>query len=49
VLPLTVVNNALRAIANEGAGLAACGVPLAILMLWAAVAFAAALAWFRWE
>jgi len=48
-LPLTVVNNGLRAIMNEGAGLAACAMPLAILVAWAVAAFACALAWFRWE
>lgn len=48
-LPLTVVNNALRAIMNEGAGLAACAVPLAILGGWTLVTFAVALRIFRWE
>ncbi len=48
-LPLTIVNNALRAIMNEGAGLAAMTVPLATLGGWMVVAFALALAWFRWE
>lgn len=48
-LPLTVVNNALRAIMNEGAGLAACSAPLAILGAWTLVTFAVALRIFRWE
>jgi ABC-type multidrug transport system permease subunit len=48
-LPLTVVNNALRAILNEGAGLAAMTAPLAILAAWTAVGFVLALRLFRWE
>ena len=35
-LPLTAVNNALRAIMNEGAGLAGVSMPLAILVAWGA-------------
>jgi ABC-2 type transport system permease protein len=49
VLPLTVVNNALRAIMSEGAGLAAMAAPLAILAAWMIVSFALALRLFRWE
>jgi ABC-type multidrug transport system permease subunit len=48
-LPLTVVNNALRAIMNEGAGLAAMTVPLIVLGLWGVASFALALRLFRWE
>lgn len=48
-LPLTQANDALRAIMNEGAGLAAVALPLAVLVAWALAAFAAALAIFRWE
>lgn len=48
-LPLTAVNNALRAIMNEGAGLAGVSVPIAILMAWGIASFFAALALFRWE
>ena len=48
-LPLTAVNNALRAIMNEGAGLAAVSVPIAILIAWGIASFFAALALFRWE
>ena len=48
-LPLTVVNNALRAIMNEGAGLGASAAPLAILGAWTLVAFVLALRMFRWE
>ncbi len=48
-LPLTAVNNALRAIMNEGAGLAAVSMPIAIIVAWGVAGFFAALAMFRWE
>jgi len=48
-LPLTAVNNALRAIANEGASLAGVAVPIAIITAWGVVSFFAALRLFRWE
>jgi ABC-2 type transport system permease protein len=48
-LPLTVLNNALRAIMNEGTGLTACIGPLAILGAWTLLPFAVALRIFRWE
>ena len=48
-LPLTVVNNALRAIMNESAGLSAMAWPLAALGAWTVVCFALALRLFRWE
>lgn len=48
-LPLTAVNNALRAIMNEGAGLGAVAGDLGILAAWGVVSFAIALALFRWE
>lgn len=48
-LPLTAVNNALRAVMNEGAGMEAVAVPLAIIVAWGVVSFFAALALFRWE
>ena len=48
-LPLTVVNNALRAILNEGAGLAAMSMPIAILTAWTLAGFVVALRLFRWE
>jgi hypothetical protein len=48
-LPLTAVNNALRAIMNEGAGLAAVAAPIAIIAAWGVAGFFAALALFRWE
>jgi ABC transporter DrrB family efflux protein len=48
-LPLTAVNNALRAIMNEGAGLAAVLAPVGIIVTWGVAGFFAALALFRWE
>jgi len=48
-LPLTAVNNALRAIMNEGAGLAAVAAPIGIVVAWGVAGFFAALALFRWE
>jgi ABC transporter DrrB family efflux protein len=48
-LPLTIVNDALRAIMNEGMGLAGVVGPLLVLGVWAAVSFVLALVLFRWE
>ncbi len=48
-LPLTLANDALRAIANEGAGLAAVAPQLAALAAWGVVTFVIAVRIFRWE
>lgn len=48
-LPLTALNDALRAVMNEGAGLAAVAAPVAILAAWGVVTFATALKIFRWQ
>ncbi|MCC6128920.1 MAG: ABC transporter permease [Acidobacteria bacterium] len=48
-LPLTAVNQALRAVINEGASLGAVSGQLAILAVWGAVSFAIALWIFRWK
>ncbi len=48
-LPLTALNNALRAITNEGAGLAAIATPAVIVGLWGLVSFVVAVRIFRWE
>jgi ABC-2 type transport system permease protein len=48
-LPLTVLNDALRAVVNDGAGLAAVGLSIAILSLWGVVSFTIALRIFRWQ
>jgi ABC-type multidrug transport system permease subunit len=47
-LPLTQLNNALRAVILEGKPLLALWLPLGALALWGGVSFAAALKWFRW-
>ena len=47
-LPLTALNDGLRAVMNEGAGLAALAPQAALLAAVAAVTFAAALRLFRW-
>lgn len=48
-LPLTVLNDALRAVVNEGADLRQMARPLAVLSAWALVSFAGALKLFRWS
>jgi ABC-type multidrug transport system permease subunit len=48
-LPLTAVNNALRAIMNEGAGLPMVLVPIGIVVAWGIASFFASLVLFRWE
>ena len=48
-LPLTPLNDALRAVMLEGASLASQGLELAILVGYAAVTFTLALYWFRWN
>lgn len=47
-LPLTALNDALRAVMNEGAGAAQVGGHLAALAVGGMLAFAAGLRWFRW-
>jgi ABC-2 type transport system permease protein len=48
-LPLTALNDALRAVANEGAGLHETAAPVLVLAAWGIVSFAAALRFFRWS
>jgi ABC-type multidrug transport system permease subunit len=48
-LPLTALNDALRAVMLEGKGLAAIAGALAVLVAWGLVSFAAALKIFRWQ
>jgi ABC-type multidrug transport system permease subunit len=48
-LPLTALNDALRAVINEGSSITACGLELGVLALWCVVSFALALRWFRWQ
>jgi ABC-2 type transport system permease protein len=48
-LPLTAVNDALRAVMNEGAGLFDVGGELFVLAMWGVVCFQLALRLFRWQ
>jgi ABC-type multidrug transport system permease subunit len=48
-LPLTALNNALRAVMLEGAGLAPLLPELALLAAWGAISFVVALKVFRWQ
>src|SRR5664280_492669 len=48
-LPLTALNDALRAVINDGAPLAATAHELLVMAAWAAVSFALALRLFRWQ
>ena len=48
-LPLTALNDALRAVMIEGTSLAGVTSQLAILVAWTVVGFALALFWFRWH
>jgi ABC-type polysaccharide/polyol phosphate export permease len=48
-LPLTAVNDALRALTNEGAGWAAVAPSLLLVVVWGVASFAAAMKLFRWE
>ena len=48
ILPLTALNDALRAAILEGASLPAQGSRLLVLLLWGTVSYLLALRWFRW-
>ena len=48
-MPLTYVNEALRAIVNDGAGLLALGPQLLGMAVWVVIAFILAVRMFRWE
>jgi ABC-2 type transport system permease protein len=48
-LPLTQLNDALREVMLEGAGVREIGWRLGILAVWAAVCFTLAVRWFRWR
>jgi len=48
-LPLTALNNALRAVMLEGRGVAAIAGSLVVLAVWAAASFGTALKIFRWQ
>lgn len=49
LLPLTALNDALRAVMLDGKGLFALGSQFAVLAVWAIVSFAVALRFFRWK
>ena len=49
VLPLTALNDAMRAIMNDGSGFGALPYPLLILCIWGGISFALALRFFRWQ
>jgi ABC-type polysaccharide/polyol phosphate export permease len=48
-LPLTALNDSLRAVMNDGASVGAAWLAVLILLAWCVVAFAAALKFFRWQ
>ncbi len=49
LLPLTALNDAMRAIMNEGSSLAAVWQPILVLTIWGVVSFLVALKIFRWQ
>jgi ABC-2 type transport system permease protein len=48
-LPLTALNNVLRALMNEGATLSSNWMPITILLAWCVISFVVALKIFRWQ
>jgi ABC-2 type transport system permease protein len=48
-LPLTALNNVLRAVMNEGAALSSNWIPIGVLLAWCVVSFVVALKIFRWQ
>jgi len=48
-LPLTALNDALRAIILQGASLGSQWIPLAVMAAWGGLSFVIALKWFRWS
>jgi ABC-2 type transport system permease protein len=48
-LPLTALNDALRAIILQGANLSSQWIQIAVLVLWGGLSFLLALKWFRWS
>jgi ABC-2 type transport system permease protein len=49
ILPLTALNDALRAVVLEGTPFVALGAPIVIMALWTIVTFAVGLKLFRWS
>jgi ABC-2 type transport system permease protein len=48
-LPLTALNDVLRSLMNEGAGLSSNWAPIAILLAWCVISFLVALKIFKWQ
>jgi len=48
-LPLTALNNVLRALMNEGASLSSNWIPISVLLAWCLISFVVALKIFRWQ
>jgi ABC-type multidrug transport system permease subunit len=48
-LPLTALNDSLRAVMLEGAGVMALGAPLAVIVAWTLVPLVLTARWFRWN
>jgi ABC-type multidrug transport system permease subunit len=48
-LPLTAINNVLRAVMNEGAALSSNWIPIAVMFAWCVVSFVVALKIFKWQ
>jgi ABC-2 type transport system permease protein len=48
-LPLTALNDALRAVVNDGASLASRWPQVLVMVAWGTVGFVLALRWFRWQ
>ena len=48
-LPLTALNDLLRAVMNEGASLSSNLLPIAVLLAWLVISFVVALKVFRWQ
>ncbi|HKY43865.1 MAG TPA: ABC transporter permease, partial [Pyrinomonadaceae bacterium] len=48
-LPLTAINNVLRAVMNEGAALSSNWTPIGVLLAWCVVSFVVALKIFKWQ
>lgn len=49
LLPLTALNDALRAIILQGASLSSQWAPILVMALWGGISFLVALKWFRWS
>ena len=48
-LPLTALNDLLRAVMNEGASLSSNWISIAVLLAWFVISFVVALKIFRWQ